>query len=90
MEMPSFLLGSCSNSIFKKIKYHHKFKRTLDDKNIRDYLKTFHEKYVITPTDKAGNNFSIVCKEFYINCLLKELYVHGFNIEKKSQTYKRL
>ena len=30
------------------------------------YLNDFHEKFVITPTDKAGNNFSIVCKELNI------------------------
>ncbi len=45
----------------------------LDDKKVKDYLEEFHEKYVITPTDKAGNNFSIVCKKFYIKCLMKEL-----------------
>ena len=52
-----------------------------------------HAKYVITPTDKAGNNFSIVCKKFYIHCLLKELDIlKDPDKEKKSQpsTYKCL
>ncbi len=49
--------------------YRHS-RKTLDDVTVKTYLNEFHQKYVITPTDKAGNNFSIVCKKFYIACLL--------------------
>ena len=60
---------------------------------MRNYLKSFHDKYVITPTDKAGNNFSIVCKKFYIKCLLKELNLLPDSKKGQSQsksTYKCL
>ena len=56
-------------------------------------MKSFHDKYVITPTDKAGNNFSIVCKKFYIKCLLKELNLLPDSKKGQSQsksTYKCL
>ena len=56
-------------------------------------LKSFHKKFVITPTDKACNNFSIVCKKFYIDCLMKELNIQNLDKKKKPQlngTYKYL
>ena len=68
-------------------------KKILDDKKTRRYLKSFHKKFVITPTDKACNNFSIVCKKFYIDCLMKELNIQNLDKKKKTQlnrTYKYL
>ena len=59
------------DSLKSKNRKHRK--KVLDDKIVRNYLKSFHDKYVITPTDKAGNNFSIVCKKFYIECSMNEL-----------------
>ena len=44
-------------------------KKVLDDNKVNEFLHDFHKKFVITPTDKASNNFSIVCKQFYISCL---------------------
>ena len=71
-------------------KYHRK-KKTLDDKKVIKYLNAFHQKYVIVPTDKATNNFSVVCKTFYINCLLKELNVFDSTKRKDdSSTYIRI
>ena len=53
-------------------------------------MDNFHQKFVVTPTDKAGNNFSIVCKKFYILCLLKELGISKSKEEKKANnTYVR-
>ena len=66
-------------------------KKVLDDKEVNEFLHNFHKKIVITPTDKASNNFSIVCKKFYISCLLKELNISESNNVKQSQsTYERL
>ena len=39
---------------------------------IRD-LKKLQDKYVIVPVDKAANNFSFICKKFYLITLVKEL-----------------
>ena len=71
---------------------HRKTFKVLDDKKVKNFLKSFHEKFVITPTDKAGNNFSIVCKKYYIICLLKELNILKDSEEKKKteSTYVRL
>ena len=45
----------------------------LSTKKGKNILARFHSKYVIVPTDKAGNNFAIVCKKFYIEQSMKEL-----------------
>ena len=52
-----------------------------------------HDKFVITPTNKANNNFSIVCKDFYFECLLKELSISEElknKTKKPNSTYKWL
>jgi hypothetical protein len=71
--------------------YRHS-RKTLDDVTVKTYLNEFHQKYVITPTDKAGNNFSIVCKTFYIACLLKELSISKGDVKKvdSKSTYRCL
>ena len=68
-------------AILRRQRYYPKRNKILDNKDVKSYLDLFHQQYVITPTDKAGNNFSIVCKKFYIHCLLKEL---GISDPRKS------
>ena len=55
----------CSNDIF-------------EDGDVRKYLKVLHERFVIVPVDKASNNFAIICKQFYLEVLMKELGI-GMN-----------
>ena len=77
--------------ILRKHKHYPKRKKSLDDEDVKSYLDDFHNKFVITPTDKAGNNFSIVCKKFYIQCLLKELGILNPIQEVNSQaTYTHI
>ena len=45
----------------------------LNIKSVKEYILSLHKKYVICPIDKAGKNFGIVCKKFYIEVLKKEL-----------------
>ena len=52
------------------------FKETeniLEDKNVKKYLKMIKKTYIICSIDKASNNFSFVCKKFYVSILMKEL-----------------
>ena len=71
------------------VRFHSKSEKIMDDNDVKSYLNELHEKFVITPTDKAGNNFSVVCKKFYIQCLLKELCLSK-DSKKKKTTYKNL
>ena len=48
-------------------------KPVLDDEDVKRYLAELHGKYVIVPIDKAANNIAIICKQFYIMRLLKEI-----------------
>ena len=36
----------------------------LRDKHVASYFKELHNKYVLVPADKAGNNIIFVCKRF--------------------------
>ena len=42
-----------------------------------NYLKSFHEKFVVVPIDKASNNVAIVCKRYYAEVILKEIGIIG-------------
>ena len=84
-EWKSRLLMAVRSKI-RVLKKHHRRQsnKILDDDVVKTILTDFHQKFVITPTDKAGNNFSIVCKKFYIQCLLKELCLSKDSKKKKS------
>jgi hypothetical protein len=43
------------------------------DPNVAKHLSLLHDKYVIVSADKAPNNIVVVCKSYYIDCLIKEL-----------------
>ena len=75
--------------IIKKKKRFYK-KMSFSKKEILLELKLLHEKYVFVPTDKAGNNISIVCKKFYIEQSLRELGIFEKNSlsEANMKTYK--
>ena len=68
-------------STLKKFQSRHR-KRILEIKDVKEYLENFPKDFVFVPTDKASNNISIVCKEFYIKMLLKEV---GFFDDEKKQ-----
>ena len=38
-----------------------------------NYLQDLHNKFVLVPTDKAGNNVIVVCKKYYLEMVLDEL-----------------
>ena len=48
-----------------KKKYVHKRKKQVlkNPKHI-NYLKTFHDSFVLVPADKAGNNIILICKKY--------------------------
>ena len=47
--------------------------KILENSHVKAYLKELHEKYVLVPADKAGNNIIFVCKQYYIQTLMEEL-----------------
>ena len=48
-------------------------KQILQDKNCSKELLNLHNKFVVTPIDKASNNIALTCKTYYINNILQEL-----------------
>ena len=57
-----------------KKKYVHKRKKQIlkNPKHV-NYLKTFHDSFVLVPADKAGNNVIVICKKYYLQVILEEL-----------------
>ena len=48
-------------------------KTSLKNNDVKQSLSELHDKFILTPIDKATNNIAIICKRFYILTLLKEL-----------------
>ena len=48
-------------------------RQTLSNPICKKALETLHEDYVLVPTDKAGNNIIIICKQYYKEVLTREL-----------------
>jgi len=52
-------------------------------------LQDLHKNLIVVPVDKASNNFSFICKKFYLKILMDEL---GFDIDSSTAvgnaTYK--
>ncbi len=63
--------------------------KTLNRTEVKHELHELQERFVFVPTDKAGNNISIVCKKIYIDSLLKEV---SFSTDQdvKDGTYVRI
>ena len=40
------------------------------------YYSRLHENFVIVPADKASNNYTFVCKRYYVDILIEELGLH--------------
>ena len=82
------------NSSIEKIKKRKRFfrKMRLTMPNVKETLKTLHEKFVFVPTDKAGNNIAVICKTFYITQSMKELgcFGNGNTLDVKNRTYKEI
>ena len=51
----------------------YSFNNILSQKSNMDCLNKLHEAFVFTPTDKAGNNVTIVCKRYYLESIHTEL-----------------
>ena len=58
-------------------------------KTLESIQESFHDEYVITPTDKAGNDFSTTWKQFDMHCLWKELVILEFGVQRKSSKTSR-
>ena len=46
------------------------------DPDVVTELSRLHENFVIVPADKASNNYTFVCKRYYVDILIEELGLH--------------
>ncbi|KAK3097801.1 hypothetical protein FSP39_013307 [Pinctada imbricata] len=61
-----------------------RFETIFKDPDVITELTYLQEHYVITPADKASNNYTFTCKKYYFDSLVKEL---GLNSPPGNPTY---
>ena len=66
---------------------HKRKKQVLNNKKHNEFLKRFHEDYVLVPADKASNNIIVVCKRYYIEVMLHEF---RNNVGNNQRTYEEV
>ena len=54
-----------------------------------DYVKEFHNQFVIVPVDKAAKNIGIICKLFYLQVLKGEILSSG-NVIHSNKTINNI
>ena len=74
----------------KSNNYFYKTSKVLNDTEVKSYLQEFKNNFVIVPVDKAANNFSFICKKFYIYKILDEIGVNNspnptYSISKRTK-----
>ena len=63
----------------------------LKDPDAKKELKILHDKFVLLPIDKAGNNVAIICKYFYAKTLYRELdYGNITDNVENGNTYSKI
>ena len=88
LEWKNTFLNAITNRMekinLKKKKRFYK-KMSFSKPDILLELKKLQEKFVFVPTDKAGNNISVICKKFYIEQSLRELDI--FEVSPQNKIY---
>ena len=78
--IPEVCFSEWRNAVFghledkiKRLKKRSKYvKHVSVIKSCSEELKELHEKYVMTPIDKASNNVGFICKKYYLELIKKE------------------
>ena len=67
------IIDKIKSQIDKNIIVPEQTKPILNDPIVIEYLKQLQDRFVIVPIDKAANNFSFICKKYYVSKLLEEV-----------------
>jgi predicted RNA-binding protein associated with RNAse of E/G family len=66
-------MGEGVHALGRKVKTSGKNMIILSDLERKNYLEYFQKHFVLVPADKANNNILVVCKNYYLDVVLKEL-----------------
>ena len=61
--------------------------KVLQNADVKACLSDLHNKYVFVPADKAQNNVMIICKQYYVETLIKELGLDNCSTPTGNLTY---
>ena len=70
-----------------KLNFKHHTGKVLQNADVKVCLSDLHSKYVCVPADKAPNNVIIICKQYYIETLIKELGLDNCSTPTGNSTY---
>jgi hypothetical protein len=72
--MVSYILEDVKTKIqlLKRKSSNRKRGIILHQNDVKTYLEQLQKDFVLVPTDKAGNNIAVVCKNFYIEKSMEE------------------
>ena len=74
MDLPCSLVNFIVHFLFIPLcKYKNKIHRFISESDVVTQLSRLH---VIVPADKASNNYTFVCKRYYVDILIEELGLH--------------
>ena len=60
----------------------------LKDKHVCNFLDDLHKTKVIVNADKASNNIIVVCKKYYLECIIKEWKIDNNEKPNINNTYQ--
>ena len=67
------IIDKIKSQIDKNIIVPEQTKPILNDPIVIEYLKQLQDRFGIARIDKAANNFSFICKKYYVSKLLEEV-----------------
>ena len=70
-----------------KLNFKRPTSKVLQNADLKACLSDVHSKYVFVPADKAPNNVIIICKQYYIETLIKELGLDNCSTPTGKSTY---
>ena len=51
----------------------YNYNKVLSNQSVKEALNKLKKDFVLAPVDKAGNNIAIVCKQYYVDIVTKEI-----------------
>ena len=78
------------NVLKRRIPYYRPSHSIFTNEMATQELDRLQEKYVITVVDKAGKNYSFICKWYYMKILYNEIGTLNNNNEENINTYERI
>ena len=78
--MEEYYFGRIFDTRIRRLKHSVKTRHEFisSDPDVVTELSRLHENFVIVPADYASNNYTFVCKRYYVDILIEESYIQPY------------